>query len=109
MDRATAEQGRDIFLSNTCVVCHAIDGVPAAGLVGPSLTGFGLRSTLAAGWLDMSLENIETWIKDPLSVKPGALMPGVDYPGGIAPIILPGTNLNDEQVRAVAQYLFSLR
>lgn len=97
--------GREVFLNSTCVACHAIQGTTAQGQVGPNLTLFGTRRTLAAGWLENSQENLARWIASPRSIKPGALMPGVAEAGGN----WPPTNLTEEQVQAVSAYLLSLR
>src|SRR5206468_177864 len=43
-----AAQGKAIFASGACVACHTIRGV-SAGVLGPDLTTFGSRRTLAAG------------------------------------------------------------
>jgi hypothetical protein len=59
--------------------------------------------------LDNTPENLERWIRDPLSVKPGAEMPGADYGATIAGIPYPATGLNDEQIQALAAYLSSMR
>lgn len=99
------EQGRAIFHSQTCVACHAIAGTNAQGEIAPNLTLLGQRSSLAAGWLENTPENLVRWITAPQDIKPGALMPGVNVPGGN----WPATNLTEEQVQAVAAYLFSLR
>jgi cytochrome c oxidase subunit II len=103
--------GRDVFLNqSTCVACHAVNGTSAQGVIGPNLTLFGERTTLAAGIRENTMENLIQWITDPHSMKPGAAMPGVDYNmaiPGAAP--WPATGLNEEQVRAVAAYLLSLR
>ena len=105
LDPETVARGREIFENNTCVSCHAVQGTRAGGRLGPNLTLLGRRSTLAAGWLDNSVENLVRWIMAPQDIKPGALMPGVVARGGG----FPPTNLTEEQVRAVAQYLYSLR
>ena len=97
---ARIELGRQTFHSATCVVCHAIQGTNAVGVIGPNLTLMGRRSTLV-GWLENTPENLARWITAPHSVKPGALMPGVVDPGGQ----FPPTNLSEEQVQAVAEYL----
>lgn len=104
-------RGREVFLrESTCVACHSVHGTSAQGRVGPDLTLFGARATLAAGIRENNLENLVQWIRDPHSFKPGAAMPGVDYatdvPGGTP---WPATGLTDEQVEAVAAYLLSLR
>ncbi len=107
--QALIEEGRQAFAIGGCAGCHAINGDPSAGgVLGPNLTLLGRRSTIAAGWLENTPENLERWIADPRSFKPGVLMPGVDYPSD-PPSFWPATNLSPEQVRAVAAYLFSLR
>jgi cytochrome c oxidase subunit 2 len=106
VDPSLVAQGREVFLEGSfCVACHAIQGTSAQGQIAPNLTLLGRRSTIAAGWLDNSIENLELWITSPRSVKPGALMPGVDEEGGN----WPATGLTEEQVRALAHYLYSLR
>jgi len=97
--------GRQAFLTSTCVACHAIQGTAAQGSVGPNLTLVGGRTTIASGWLDNTPENLARWITAPADVKPGVLMPGVAESGGN----WPPTNLSEEQVRAIAAYLSSLR
>ena len=84
---------------------RAIAGTNAVGEIAPNLTLFGRRSSLAAGWMENTMENLQEWIRAPQDVKPGALMPGVAVAGGN----WPATNLTDEQVEAIAAYLYSLR
>lgn len=105
--QALIEQGREVFYNGAygCVACHAIQGTPAGGIIGPNLTLLGRRSTIAAGWLENTEENLVRWITAPQEFKPGVLMPGVDY----AAPTWPATGLTEEQVRAVAAYLHSLR
>jgi cytochrome c oxidase subunit 2 len=103
-------RGREVFFTETnCMICHAIQGTIAPGVIGPNLTRIGSRSTIAAGLLENTPENLERWIRDPLSVKPGAEMPGAQYPAVLAGAQYPATNLNDEQIRALAAYLSSMR
>jgi cytochrome c oxidase subunit 2 len=103
-------RGREVFFRESyCVLCHAIEGTQAAGAIGPNLTRLGSRATLAAGMLENNLENLALWIRDPLSVKPGAQMPGADYEVSYEGQTFPPTNLNDEQIRALAAYLSSMR
>ncbi len=103
-------RGRQVFFrETTCVLCHAIQGTPAPGVIGPNLTRLGSRTTIAAGMLENTPENLERWIRDPLSVKPGAQMPGAEYGATIAGIPYPATGLNDEQIQALAAYLSSMR
>jgi cytochrome c oxidase subunit 2 len=100
---AGVELGRQTFHSSACIACHAIQGTTAMGVIGPNLTLFGRRATVA-GWLENSPDNLVRWITSPQSVKPGARMPGIAEMGGN----FPPTNLSEEQVRAVAEYLYSL-
>jgi cytochrome c oxidase subunit 2 len=103
-------RGREVFFrETTCVLCHAIQGTAAPGIIGPNLTRIGGRFTIAAGMLENTPENLELWIRDPLAVKPGAEMPGAQYGATIAGVQYPATNLNDEQIRALAAYLSSMR
>lgn len=89
------ERGREVFLTRGCTACHTIEGTPAVGVIGPNLTLFGRRNSIAAGLLDNTPENLREWISDPPAVKPGALMPSL--------------GLNDDELEAVAAYLLSLR
>jgi cytochrome c oxidase subunit 2 len=103
-------RGREVFFRETyCVLCHAIEGTPAAGIIGPNLTRIGGRSTIAAGMLENTPENLVAWITDPRSVKPGAQMPGADYDITYEGQTYPPLNLNEEQIQALAAYLSSMR
>jgi cytochrome c oxidase subunit II len=68
------QRGQQVFLESGCVLCHSIQGTPAAGQVGPDLTHFGSRLTIAAGTLRNTKGNLAGWIADPQSVKPGTHM-----------------------------------
>jgi cytochrome c oxidase subunit 2 len=59
--------------------------------VGPNLTNFHERTTLGAGMLDNTPENLTRWIDDPTGVKPGNKMPNLP--------------LTPEQIEAVVAYL----
>jgi cytochrome c oxidase subunit 2 len=108
-----AEEGKRIFLAGPCIACHAISNTSAKGLLGPNLTRFATRPTVGAGALPNTQDNVERWIKHPRSVKAGALMPGTREgappPGNPGGAPFPATGLTDEQVRAVAAYLMSLK
>jgi len=100
-DAATPEdelalRGLEIFSNpaSQCAACHTVQGV-SAGVIGPSLTQVGSRSTLAGGWLANTPEEMAKWIANPASVKPGSLMPD--------------TGLSDEDIQAVVAYLQTLR
>lgn len=97
-------QGKQLFASKPCAACHTVKGV-TGGMLGPNLTNFGARRYVGAGAKPNTQEWVEQWIRDPASLKPGALMPGAHTPGGgMGP-----TNLSDEEVRAIATYLRSLK
>lgn len=71
-----ADEGGRIFAAR-CAACHTVSGTPAGGVVGPDLSHFATRATLAAGMLPNDGESLTDWIRDPQAVKPGALMPAV--------------------------------
>jgi len=89
-----AADGKAIFAKSACVGCHTIDGV-SAGVLGPNLTHFGSRTTLAAGMWPSTPDNVAAWVRDPQRLKPGAKMPEL--------------GLTEEQARAVAAYLIGLK
>jgi cytochrome c oxidase subunit II len=89
-----AAEGKAIYVRSACVGCHTIRGV-STGALGPDLTTFGSRRTLAAGMFPSTAETVAAWIKDPTALKPGSKMPAL--------------GLTDDQARAVAAYLLSLK
>lgn len=103
-------RGRQVFFRESyCVLCHAIQGTQAAGIIGPNLTRIGGRGTIAAGLLENTQENLVAWITDPNKVKPGAQMPGADYSVTYEGQTFPPLNLSQEQIRALAAYLSSMK
>jgi cytochrome c oxidase subunit 2 len=80
--------------SNSCIACHAVQGV-SAGVLGPNLSHVGSRSTIAAGMLPGTAEGLARWLRDPPAEKPGSLMPRID--------------LTDDEIAALVAYLMSLR
>lgn len=89
-----AAEGKTLYAATACVGCHTIRGV-SLGQLGPDLTHFGSRRTLAAGLLPNTPENVAAWLKNPPALKPGAKMPAL--------------GLTEDQARAVAAYLLSLK
>lgn len=89
-----AAAGKALFAGSACVGCHTIKGV-SAGILGPDLTHFGSRTMLAAGMWPNTPDNVAEWVKDPQRLKPGVKMPAL--------------GLTDEQAKAVAAYLLSLK
>jgi cytochrome c oxidase subunit II len=90
-----AARGRSVFLQSTCASCHSIRGTSAKAVIGPDLTHVATRMTLAALTIPNDAADLLRWISDPQHVKPGAKMPALD--------------LSDQDLRAVAAYLESLR
>ena len=70
--------GAEAFVANGCAGCHTIDGNPTAiGKIGPNLSHFGSRTTLAAGILQNTPENLAALAHDPQAIKPGNFMPNL--------------------------------
>lgn len=90
-----ARRGGDLFGAYGCPACHAIRGTAAQGLIGPDLTHLASRSTLGAAGLPLDRATLLRWIRDPVAIKPGALMPGFAH--------VPAPELG-----AIADYLLGL-
>jgi cytochrome c oxidase subunit 2 len=71
--------GKQVFMSSGCSVCHAIGGTEAKATVGPDLTHFKGRSTIAAGSLANTRLNLTRWIENPSAIKPGVRMPALPF------------------------------
>jgi len=93
---ALVAAGEKVFLSNTCVSCHAVTGTPAGGAVGPNLTHLGSRWTIGAGAAPLDQQDLERWIADPSTFKPGVNMPPYPF-------------LSHQDLHALAAYLLSLK
>ncbi len=89
-----AAEGQKVFENSPCTTCHTISGV-SKGYIGPNLTHFGSRTTMAGGIEQNDPHNVAEWITDPNQVKPGVYMPALG---------LRGTQLND-----LVAYLESLK
>ena len=72
---AVGRRGADLFQLHGCGACHAIAGTEAKGVLGPDLSHLGSRTTLAAGILPNTTDDIERFITAPERIKPGAKMP----------------------------------
>jgi cytochrome c oxidase subunit 2 len=94
-DDALAAAGRDVFLGNTCPLCHSIRGTDASGRVGPDLTHVGSRQHIGAATLRNDAEALRAWIRNPHAFKPGVRMPQ--------------NALADDELDAVVAYLLALR
>lgn len=71
----TATSGARLFASYGCSGCHSVRGIGPVARIGPDLTHFGSRPTLAAGILPMTHANIAGFVRDPGKTKPGVRMP----------------------------------
>jgi cytochrome c oxidase subunit 2 len=78
---AIQQRGQQVFLNSACILCHAIGGTTAAGQVGPDLTHFGSRSSIAAGTIPNNKGNLAGWIADPQNIKPGTHMATIPVKG----------------------------
>lgn len=95
-DGTVAAQGAALFTAKGCAGCHAIDGNPAAaGRIGPDLSHFGNRSTVAAGMAENNAKELAAWLRNPQQYKPGALMPNLD--------------LNEDEIASLVAYLHNLK
>jgi cytochrome c oxidase subunit 2 len=94
-EHPNVQPGRDLFLSLSCVNCHAVKGTPSDGKFGPDLSHLMSRQTIASGMIPNNLENLSRWVKDPQEVKPGNLMPNMQ--------------LNETELNLVVAYLSSLK
>lgn len=85
-------EGAALFVRHGCGACHRVTGTEAAGTLGPDLSHFGARLTLAAGALANTEENITRFIAMPDAAKPGTNMPRFSM-------------LPREDIRAIAAWL----
>ncbi|HJZ72040.1 MAG TPA: cytochrome c oxidase subunit II [Vicinamibacterales bacterium] len=92
---AHGHDGERVFLSLSCVNCHAVAGTAAAGTFGPDLSHVMSRDTLGAGLIPNTTANLRRWIRDPQVMKPGNLMPNMQ--------------LSDRELDQVHGYLSTLK
>lgn len=101
-----ASLGKQIFENgprqghgNACSTCHTVKGsTKSMGTTGPDLTHFASRTTIGAGILDNTDENLKKWLRNPAEVKPGNLMSAQGL-----------VKLDQEEVNALAAYLQTLK
>jgi cytochrome c len=91
----TEEPGRIALERLQCGACHVIPGISGArGQVGPPLDRYG-RSVYIAGKLPRDEALLARWIADAPSLSPGTAMPKID--------------MTQDDARAIAAYLYSLK
>ena len=93
-----AAAGEAVFLRQACIGCHTVQGTSAAGKIGPNLTHVGSRSTMAAGIMERTDDNLAKWIRNSADFKPGSKMPPH-----------PAATLPDQDLQAIVAYLQSLK
>ena len=91
----SATRGQQIFMSGTCVMCHAISGTQAGSNIGPNLTHVASRQTIGAATLTNLGDHLSQWISDSQKIKPGNRMPP--------------HNLSPEDLQAVIDYMQTLK
>lgn len=98
-------QGEELFDTATCIACHAIrgyespvDGSLAEVRIGPDLTHYASRTTLAGGFLPNTEEHLTDWLRDPQAVKPGTQMPNLVADGVLA----------EDEIEPLVRYLMTL-
>jgi cytochrome c oxidase subunit II len=89
------ELGEELFFRRSCAACHAVAGTRATSRVGPDLSDYATRQTLAAATLPNTEENLRAWLLNPQGIKPGAKMPA--------------TELTPEELDALVAYMLSLK
>jgi cytochrome c oxidase subunit 2 len=92
---ARAQAGREVFFGASCVNCHAISATAAKGRFGPDLTHLMSRDTLASGAAPNTPEKLRAWMRDPQTIKPGALMPNMQ--------------LSEKELDQIVAYLLTLK
>ncbi|GAA6750953.1 cytochrome c oxidase subunit II [Thermus antranikianii] len=89
------ERGQQVFQQN-CAACHGVARSMPPGVIGPDLGLLGNRTSLGAGIVENTPENLKAWIRDPAGMKPGVQMPG--FP-----------QLSEEDLEALVRYLEGLK
>jgi cytochrome c oxidase subunit 2 len=108
-----ATRGARLFAggAGACIGCHAVRGVPTAvGVIGPNLTHFGGRTTIAAAYYPNEPRYLARWIKNARAMKPGVVMPALGR-GEFDPVTKQRltAGLDDQQIADLVAYLQSLK
>lgn len=98
-----AKQGQQVFISAGCVYCHNVNGLDARSItaatpdLGPDLTHFSSRLTIAGASLANNTSNLAGWVIDAQHIKPGSYMPKMV------------TSISAQDLQTLLAYLQSLR
>jgi cytochrome c oxidase subunit 2 len=92
---ARTEAGRQVFFGSSCASCHGLQPDQEGEVAAPNLAHLAARNTIAGATLQLNADNLEQWIRDPTSIKPGAQMPSF-------------SKLSNEDMTALVQFLMSL-
>jgi cytochrome c oxidase subunit 2 len=106
-----ATRGQQIYSRSACIGCHVIAGNPVSvGQIGPNLTHFGSRLTLAAGIYPNDARHLALWIKNSRAMKPGVLMPTLGR-GQYDPLLKTTltSGLTDQEIADIVAYLQALK
>jgi len=101
-DAALIAKGRKLFQTKTCIACHTVRGHEGMGITGPELTHIASQTTIAAGLLENTPEQMARWIMHPEVVKPGNKM----YTTGYVPSEI---TIDQDEALALVAYLQSLK
>jgi cytochrome c oxidase subunit 2 len=107
-------RGAQILTSGqgACLGCHTIKGNPMmVGQIGPNLTHFGSRTTLAAGLFPNDRQHLGSWIKNSRKMKPGVIMPtlGLNEYDPVLKAPMKSGGLTDQQIADIVAYLHALK
>lgn len=89
-------QGQSLFMAGGCATCHTIRGTEANGTIGPDLTHLGSRRSVGRVTLALDAGNLQRFIHDGQSIKPGNRMPEFRV-------------FSDDESVSLARYLLGLR
>ena len=105
-------RGKEIYSRSACIGCHIISGNPMSmGVIGPNLTHFGSRHTLAAGLFANDARHLALWIKNSRLMKPGVLMntQGMNEMDPMMKMKVTTGGLTDAQIADIVAYLRALK
>ena len=106
-EREAIYRGQQLFNAN-CATCHRVQA--NSTLHAPNLAHFAGRTTIGAGWLENTDENLKRWIQHSEEVKPGNLMyHGVNGMPGMKEAPMRDVIADDAKVEAIIAYLRTLR